>query len=298
MKRTFLLSAIIFYATQLLAQVQPVASDTVKYWKTGGQIGLAFSQVSLTNWAAGGQNSFSGNGLFRINARYSRDKSEWDSYLLTGYGVMKQGDGNLIKNDDKLELFSKYGYKAGKAWYYSGVMNFKSQFAPGYENPQEATNLISDFFSPAYLIASIGMDFKPNSEFSLYLSPVTSRFTFVLNDSLSLKGAYGVKPGEKMRSEFGGFIKIIYKKDNLLKNVNLATTLDLFSNYLDHPERVDVNWELFIAMKVNKLLTVTLNTQLIYDYDIKFKEIENGLTVEKPKVQFKEIFGLGLSYNF
>jgi hypothetical protein len=298
MKRTFIMSALIFFASHLVAQDQPVPLDTVRYWKTGGQIGLAFSQVSLTNWAAGGQNSFSGNGLFRFNARYSKKMSEWDSYILTGYGVMKQGNGKLIKNDDKLELFSKYGYKAGKSWYYSGVLNFKSQFAPGYENPQEMTNKISDFFSPAYLIASIGMDFKPNGNFSLYLSPVTSRFTFVLNDSLSGAGAYGVTPGKKLRNEFGGFIKVIYKKDNLIKNVNLGTTLDLFSNYLDHPERIDVNWELFIAMKVNKLLTVTLNTQLIYDYDIKFKEINNGVTENKPKVQFKEIFGLGLSYSF
>jgi hypothetical protein len=297
MKRTFFMLALIFYASLIFAQDQAVPTDTVKYWKISGQIGLAFSQVNLTNWAAGGQNSFSGNGLFRIVARYTRYKSSWDSYILTGYGLIKQGSSKLIKNDDKLEFFTKYGYKTGKSWYFSGVLNFKSQFAPGYDNPQEAKNKISDFFSPACLTTSIGMDYKPNDQFALFLSPLTSKLTFVREDSL--KTAYGVSLDKNFRSEFGGFLKMIYKKDNLIKNVNLATTLDLFTNYLDHPERVDVSWELFIAMKVNKLLTVTLNTQLIYDYDIKFKEMDiNGATVEKEKVQFKEILGLGLSYNF
>jgi hypothetical protein len=96
----------------------------------------------------------------------------------------------------------------------------------------------------------------------------------------------------------GGYLKIIYGKENLVKNVNLATTIDLFSNYLEHPERIDVNWELFVTMKINELLTFTINTQLIYDYDVKFAEVENGVNVLKPKVQFKEIAGLGLSYKF
>jgi hypothetical protein len=299
MKRTLLSLVFLFFSSIVFSQNQDsIAADTIKYWKAGGQIGLAFSQVSLTHWASGGQNSFSGNGILRLTATYTKNKSSWDSYILTGYGIMQQGDGKWIKNDDKLELFSKYGYKAGKSWYYSGMLNFRSQFTPGYNNPQEATEKNSDFFSPAYLMSSIGMDFKPNDQFALLLSPITSKLTIVLDDSLSQIGAYGVPKGEKLRSEFGGFIKMIYKKDNLIKNVNLATTLDLFSNYLEHPERVDVNWEVFIAMKVTKLLTVTLNTQLIYDYDIKFIEIENTLPVEKTEVQFKEVLGLGLSYNF
>ncbi len=297
MIRTFLTLGLLFYTGMIFSQTVSDPADTLKYWKTGGQIGLAFSQVSLTNWAAGGENSLSANGLLRLTAIYTKNKSVWDSYFLAGYGLMKQGDRALIKNDDRMELFSKYGYQAGKSWYYTGVINFRSQFGKGYSDPFEQTTKISDFFSPAYLTASLGMDYKPNQYFAIFISPATLKMTFVNDDSLSTAGAYGVDPGENFRAEGGGFVKAIFKKDSLIKNVNLSTTVDLFSNYFDHPERIDVNWEVFIAMKLTRLLTVTLNTQLLYDYDIKFANEENPLMLEE-RVQFKEVFGLGLSYNF
>ncbi|HLF32948.1 MAG TPA: DUF3078 domain-containing protein [Cyclobacteriaceae bacterium] len=297
MKQTFCTLAFLFYAGFVFAQDTANPADTTKFWKTGGQIGLSFSQVSLTNWAAGGENSLSTNGLLRLTAVYTKDRSVWDSYILAGYGFSKQGDRNFIKNDDRMELFSKYGYQAGKTWYYTAVINFRSQFTPGYSNPYEQVTRISDFFSPAYLTASLGMDYKPNEFFSVFISPATLKMTVVNDDSLSAAGAYGVDSLKTFRGEGGGFVKVIFKKDNLIKNVNLSTTLDLFSNYFNNPEKIDVNWEVFIAMKVTKLLTVTLNTQLLYDYDIRFAD-ENDPLILEDKVQFKEVFGLGLAYSY
>lgn len=298
MKRTFLVFALIFLTGAVMAQNDSTVVDTVKLWNYNGQINFAFSQVSLTNWAAGGDNSFSGNGLIRLEAVYAKDKSAWDSYILAGYGVTKIGGDGLVKNDDKLEILSKYGYKASKNWKYSVVINGRTQFSPGYKDNREKITRISDFMAPGYLTASLGMDYKPKKAFALFLSPVTAKFTFVEDDSLSSAGAYGVDPGKRFRSELGGFIKMIYNKENIVPSVNVNTTVDLFTNYLDHPERIDVNWDLLIAMKVNKFLSVTINTQLIYDYDIKFVEIVNNLPVEKAKVQFKEVFGVGFSASF
>ena len=298
MKRFFLIFLILFSSKTLFCQEPSPLPDTVKYWHLNGQAGLSFSQASFTNWAAGGVNSFSGNTLARINTSYNRNKSSWESYLLGGYGLTHQGNGKWIKNDDKIELLSKYGYKMATSWYYSAVVGFRTQFAPGYENPTEEQNLVSEFMAPAYLTASLGMDYKPNAVFALFLSPVTERLTIVRNDSLSNAGAYGVKPGKKTRSEIGGYVKMIFKKDNIIQNVNLASNLDLFSNYANHPERVDVNWKVFASVKISKLLTLTFDTQLIYDYDIKFIEIVNNLPVEKTKVQWKEVLGLGFLATF
>ena len=297
MKKSVTIVVILFFAGTVFAQ-EAAVPDTVKYWHKTGQVNLAFSQVSLTNWAAGGDNSISASGVVRFEADYSKNNSSWDSYILTGFGISKIGSEGFFKNDDKLELFSKYGYKASKKWYYSFVLNGRTQFAPGYKSKEDRTNKISDFLSPGYLTAALGMDYKPGNAFALFLSPVSSRFTAVIDDSLSAAGAFGVDPGKKLRAEFGGFIKAIYKKDNVIQNVNIGTTLDLFSNYLNHPERVDVNWDLLMTLKVNKFIAVTLSTQLIYDYDVKFTEMVNNLPVQKAKVQFKEGLGIGISANF
>jgi hypothetical protein len=116
--------------------------------------------------------------------------------------------------------------------------------------------------------------------------------TFVMDETLSNEGAYGVPVGNSVRGEFGGYIKIAWKKE-ILKNVTLDTKVDFFSNYVENPQYVDVNWDLLLTFKVNELISATLMTQLIYDYDIKF-----GPEPGQPKIQFKELFGLGLAYNF
>jgi hypothetical protein len=180
---------------------------------------------------------------------------------------------------------------------------------PGYNYVNETIkNKISDLFSPAYLLLALGLDYKPNAYFSAFLAPVTVKFTFVTDEFLSDAGAFGVKPGEKSRGEFGGYLRMIYSrndfKDEFLKNVAFTTKIDLFSNYANNPQNVDVSWETLIALKVNKFIAVNFNTLLLYDDDIKVPFDRNGddtIAVNEvvgSKVQFKEIFGVGLSYKF
>ncbi|MCX6254484.1 MAG: DUF3078 domain-containing protein [Bacteroidia bacterium] len=281
-------------------------ADTLEGWKKGGVIAINLAQTSLTNWAAGGQNSFAVNGIFSAFANYKRNKSVWDNSLDIGYGLLKQGKNSpYMKTDDKIDFLSKYGHEAFKKFYYAALLNFKTQMAPGYNYPNDSVK-ISNLFAPAYLLGALGMDFKPNGYFSAFIAPLTVKFTFVNDKLLSDAGAFGVTPGEIIKSEFGGYIRVIYSKNDfkneILKNVSFTTKIDLFSNYLEKPQNIDVNWETLIAMKVNKYLSFNFNTDLIYDDNTKIKVDRNndGVLDAYPgsRVQFKEIFGVGFSYNF
>jgi hypothetical protein len=284
--------------------------DTIQGWKKGGVINVNLAQTSLTNWAAGGQNSFAVNGLLSTFANYKMNKTAWANSLDIGYGVLNQGGLGYRKTDDKFDFLSKYGYEAFKNFYYAALLNFKTQMAPGwkYEDATSTKTKISDLFSPAYLLAALGLDYKPTDHFSAFIAPLTGKITFVTDKQLSDEGAFGVKPGEKTLTEFGGYLRAIYTrndfKSELLKNVTFTTKIDLFSNYLKNPQNIVVNWETLIAFKVNKFLSANINTQLVYDDKIKIPLDRNGDGIIAPGegvgslVQFKEILGVGLSYKF
>jgi hypothetical protein len=279
-------------------------ADTVMGWKKGGLIAVNLSQTSLTNWASGGQNSFAVNGLVSLFANLTREKSSWDNTLDLGYGVLKQGkNGSSRKTDDKIEFASKYGRKIVTNLYYAALVNFRTQFAPGYDYNVSPSPKISNLFAPAYLTLALGLDYKPAPNLSLFLAPLTERFTFVTDKVLSDEGDFGVTPGKTVRNEFGGYFRGVYSKNDFkgefMKNVSFTTKLDLFSNYTDKPQNVDVNWEVLIGLKVNKYIAVSFNTDLIYDDNIKIPVDRNGETVNvRSKVQFKEILGVGFSYKF
>ena len=179
--------------------------------------------------------------------------------------------------------------------------------APGYNYPNDSVK-ISNFLAPAYLLGALGMDYKPNAYFSAFIAPVTARIIIVNDKTLSDAGAFGVDPGKKSKTEFGGYLRLIYTRNNFksefLKNVSFTTKVDLFSNYADKPQNIVVNWETLIALKVNKFISANLNTQLLYDDKIKVPSDKNGDGTIEPgesvgsKIQFKEILGVGLSYNF
>ena len=279
----------------LLSITLAYSQDEVKDgWKKGGMGSISFSQVSLTNWAAGGENSVSGNLLFSAFANMTKGEITWDNNFDFAYGILKQGDKSMRKSDDKLELSSKFGKHAFKSWYYSGLFNFRTQLSTGYEYADLPENdvIISNFLAPAYLTVALGMDYKPNDNFSVMISPVAGKVTIVNDTALSV--AYGVEQGKTIRNEFGGFVKMSLKKE-LMENVNFQTKLDLFSNYLNNPQNIDVNWEVLIAMKINKYLTASLSTTLLYDDDINILDAQGNYG---PRIQFKEVFGIGLSYNF
>ncbi|HPE99227.1 MAG: DUF3078 domain-containing protein [Bacteroidales bacterium] len=317
MKHFFIVAFMLISAT-MFAQVtdkesdlRKLNADTTEGWKKGGMFTVAFSQVSLSNWAAGGENSFSGNSIVNSFANYKKGKISWDNTLDLGYGIMKQGEQEVRKTDDKIDFSSKFGRKLSSNSFAAALLNFKTQFMPGYNYPNDSV-AISRIMAPGYLLFAAGYDFKKGDWLSLFLAPVTGKMTFVLDETLANAGAFGVEPavinpldstiltaGKHMRTEFGGYFKGAFTKD-IMKNVKLSSKLELFTNYLKNPQNIDVYWETNIGMKVNKYITVTIGTTLIYDDDIDIEiKDEAGIVIGKgPRTQFKEVFGLGFSYKF
>ncbi|MHC1732594.1 MAG: DUF3078 domain-containing protein [Bacteroidales bacterium] len=289
----------------MIAGFQPLANgqaaDTTLGWHKSGVFSLNMAQASFTNWAAGGQNSVAINGLINLTANHKSEKSGWDNALTIGYGKMIQKGNDLgwVKTDDRIDFQSKYGHKASEKWFYTGLMSFRTQMDNGYNYP-DTENKISGLLSPAYLLFSLGMDYKPNPQFSMFLSPLTSKNTIVMDEQLSSMGAFGVEPGKKFRPELGAYANIAYKKDEIVKNVNFQTRLDLFTNYLKNPQNIDISWEVLLVMKVNEFISATVNTHLLYDDDvlIKIGEGNEGEPVMGKRVQFKEVIGVGLTYKF
>lgn len=323
MRKIFFTSVLFFIFSNVNAQVVAKAdeeaektlkaqkTDTIQGWKTGGVFSLNFSQVSLTNWSAGGDNSISLNGITNLFANYKMGNSTWDNTLDLAYGLVKQGKDGTRKTNDRIDFMSKYGQRAYKNWYYAALVSVRSQIAPGFNYPDDST-VISNFMAPGYLLGALGMDYKPNDNFNVFISPVTMRMTIVNDTKLADAGAFGVDKaefndmgillshGKKTRVEYGGYLRSLWKVD-IMENVNLVSKLDLFSNYGDHPERIDVNWEVLIALKVNEYISATVSTHLIYDHDIDIAVDNNGdgiINAVGPRTQFKEVLGVGLTFKF
>ena len=273
-------------------------NDTTKLtWKTGGIYNLNFNQAALSNWAAGGDNSaLSLSTLLSVYAFYADGKKSWDNSLDLAYGIVNTTSLGTRKSDDRIDLVSKYGYDLGKKWYLSGLVQFRSQFAAGYNYPDANTKVLtSNFLAPAYVLQSIGMDYKPNDRFSLFLSPITARELIVHNDSLAAVGAFGVDSGKKFRFELGAFVSINYTA-NISKTAIYKTKLDLFSNYLHNPQNIAANWTNILAVKVTRLISMNLTLNMIYDNDVKSTRKDG--TAGGPKVQIQEVMGIGLAYKF
>ncbi|MCC9166681.1 DUF3078 domain-containing protein [Pontibacter harenae] len=288
------------------------AADSVSAWDFGGMGALHFNQVTLSNWAAGGESSFSVLGNVSLHTNYKKGKKSWNNTFDVVYGTVKAGDPNWRKSDDKFELNIKYGRSASSDWNYSGQFNFRSQFAPTYTIKDNEEIYHSDFLSPGVVQTSLGMDYKPNQKLSVLISPLTGKYTIVKNQLLADQGAFGVDKaqtdgegsviagtGQHIRKEAGGYVNVRYKEE-VLKNVALNTKLDLFSNYVRNTENIDVNWENNVNFKVNKFISASLFLHMIYDDDvlISYDSTGDGNKDSKgPRLQMKESFGLGLSYK-
>ena len=257
--------------------------DTTQGWKHSGIVGITFGQTSLSNWVAGGDNTVSGNFILNASANYLKGKWFWDNNLLMEYGMIYSSAFDWQKAADQINFKSITGRSFSNKWSASFLFNFHTQFSKGYQYP-DTEHYISAFMAPAYADAALGVTYKPNANYHVFISPVAERAILVLNDSLSNLGAFGVDPGEKIKWQTGFYVTA--SANQTAGNLNIISTLDLFKPYNKNFGKIDVNWNLLFNYKINKLLTATLNTTLRY-YDAEIR-----------KVQFKEILGLGLTYTF
>lgn len=302
MKKVILLALLVLGVTTAKAQ------DSTSYWKLKATYGLNGTLSSFVNWNAGGRNNFSILGFIDASAKYQKNKIKWDNDLGLALGGLvyygKNAPKGIQKTDDRIQVNSNFGYAFADKWYLSFLAGFRTQFMDGFQYPN-TINRTSKFMAPGYLTLSIGIDYTPNDNFSLYISPLASKMTFVQDQVLANAGAFGVEAatydnagqiltaGKQFRGEFGALIRAKYQKE-IFKNINLKTTLQLFSNYLKDPQNIDVNWEAIFNFKVNSWFSASLNLNLLYDHDIIITDAQGG---RGPRTQFKSVLGLGVSYT-
>ncbi len=272
-------------------EIKKDVTDTTNWkWKSGGFLSLNLSQGSLKNWAAGGDDfSLSVNSQVNYFSLYRNGRHNWDNSLDFNLGFVQTTSLGSRKNDDRFDFLSKYGYNLGNKLFLTGLANFRTQFFDGYTFEDKKPTFSSTFLSPAYLLASIGLDYKRDQHFSAFVSPLTSRFVIVANDELSRRGLYGVSPGKHSNYEMGAFASINYNRP-FSKTTAYKTRLDLFSNYLNQPGNVDMFMTNIISFKINDWLSATYNLDLIYDDDVRLFG-DNG---KSPALQIKSLIGIGL----
>lgn len=283
-----ILSLLFFLYTQAQAQN---SEQTV--WTIKNVSGVNVTQTSLTNWAAGGENSVSWNVYLNSIANYKKGVWSWDNGLVADFGQTYTTSNKWQKSVDKLNLNTKVGYAFAKHWNGAMLLDFLTQFDQGYKSVASrlaGDKYISKFLAPGYLSLSLGADYKPSKNLSLLISPAAGKLTIVGDKYLSSIGAYGVKPGKTVLAEVGASFVVNYNT-NITENINLLTKLTLFSAYNHNFGNIDINWDMMLAFKVNKYLSVNLTTNLVYDDDIK--SAEGG-----PKVQLRQMLGFGASYTF
>ena len=267
---------------------QTVKADTT-YWLKSIEGTFALNQASFSgNWTGGGVNSVAfTTGLF-ARANYAKDKWTWDNTLDLFYGVVKNQDEDGRKSNDRILIDSKVGLKAGNNWNYFASMTFLSQFAKGYEFNDTGRTLISNFANPAYLTAALGMEYKPNDEFSLRVSPLSPRFTFVTDQDLYLNvpDNYGVPIGETVRYEWLAMSILADWNKQLSENINLKARYGMFANYETLAlDAIDHRLDVVLSAKVSNMVSVTLTMMSLYDLD------------QDEKIQFSQGLGIGLVYK-
>jgi Protein of unknown function (DUF3078) len=267
-----------------------IPDTVIKIWKAGGSFGLNVGQGSQSNWAGGGDDfSFTVNSALTLFLVHKSTKNSWENNLSANFGYINTTSLGSRKNDDRFDFLSKYGFSLNKHFNLATLVNFRSQFLKGYTYPNNVKTFASDFLSPAYLVVSQGMDYKPNKYFSFFLSPVTSRWVFVSDTSISAKVDYGVKPGHTSINQNGAFATLGYQK-SFNKYFAYKARLDLFSNYKKNPQNIDVFVTNTLSAKIAKILAFSWNVDMIYDDDVRIF----GKNDTSPALQFKSIFGVGL----
>ncbi|MDC7995140.1 DUF3078 domain-containing protein [Altibacter sp. HG106] len=275
-------------------------------WTKTGNIGLVFNQAAFNaEWQGGGTSNYAANLTLTYDFNYRKGKLTWDNRILADYGITKiKGEEFSRKTNDRLEFNSIVGRQINETnWYYSFFMNFRTQFAKGYEFGEDAEGNdirteTTRFMSPGYLQFGPGMLWKKSDNLKVNIAPATARFIFVnsmftdvgtdpaaimaFNDA---GGYFGVEANETTRFEFGASLNA-YAKFAIMQNITLENILLLYSNYLEDPQNVDIDYTLNLVMKVNEWINATATFQAIYD--------DNAI----QGFQIRETLGIGVGYQF
>lgn len=258
-------------------------------WFFYGQNNLHFNQATFSHWNAGGNNNLGIIGKINYNLSYKKYKHYLENLLQLGYGFVATEGQSTRKTEDYINLATNYGYELGRNYYFSTGYQFLSQFTPGYnyvETPDpNYEDRVSKFMAPGYLNAGIGISYNPNENFQIIFRPANGKFTFVMDPKLQVAGRYGLeRDGQSVRTELGAMLNFLYRL-KIYKDINLVNQLNFFSNYVYHPERVDINYSGVLNMKFNKFISAIVGLDVLYDHD------------QIKRTQIKQTLGIGFSYN-
>lgn len=278
----------------------------VQYWKYRTEASFALNQGLVTNWVKGGENSVSTALDITWFADYSNKPMLLSSnhFARIKYGLIKTGDDKVRKNIDLLETNSKLNHKAFGKFDFSGIMLFKTQLSKGYNYPNE--DPVSKFMNPAILTLGFGLDYKPNKLTSINFSPLSYKATFVPDTANIDQTKYGVAADRRSKHEPGASF-MITNELRPVKNMVITNRLQLFTNYVNNPQNIDVDWEMIFQTNLNWFTDIRLNTHLIFDDDTRtlvFDKYQNpvmgndGIQKKTARVQFKELLGLSFIFRF
>lgn len=284
---------IVFFAFTLALHAADSKQDSA--WKSSGAIGINLTQVSLNNWAGGGQNTIATTMLFNYAFNYKGESSTWENSLDLGYGMTKLGEQSFRKSDDRLIFISKLGYTISEQLSYAALLDLRTQFTEGldYDKDGNPTKRISNLFAPANVLLGLGATYKPFSSLTITLAPLSNRLLVVADDSLNKYGAFGVDPGKTLKSSLGALLNITFKED-LMKNVTLESKLSSFAPYDDITHNL-VNWNTLLTLKVNDYINASLAVDVVYDHNTKVQR-DNGTV--GPATQIRNVLSIGFGYKF
>ncbi|PQJ75614.1 DUF3078 domain-containing protein [Polaribacter gangjinensis] len=257
-------------------------TDSIPKWKMHGRFAFIFNQSSFSNWASGGENTVAGNININYDLNYKKDNLNWDTRLITSYGLSHISNKGYRKTDDRFELNTLLGLKTGKYWFLSFIGNFRTQYTKGFDYKKDPKVLVSEFLSPAYLTYGPGMLWKKSNDLNFNIAPATARYTFV-SDFFS--GKFGVEEGKNTAFSLG-FNFSSYYKFGIMENVEMENILTLYTDYLANIGNVDVDYQTNVRFIVNRHLKMHMTFHTIMDDDAS------------SRVQFRQLFGLGVNYSF
>ncbi|HVZ41944.1 MAG TPA: DUF3078 domain-containing protein [Candidatus Kapabacteria bacterium] len=279
------------------AQDTTQVRDTMR-WTTTGSAGANFTNTVFSNWAAGGKNSITVTGILTFGAKRNATNSTWENNFEAGLGYTKADGTDLQKSDDRLKIYSNFGYKAAEKLDYSALLDAQSQIAPGFDyDVIDSTTgrplLVSKFLSPAKVKLGLGLDYKPVPTLSIFVSPISNLLTIVLDDRLSRAGAFGVDSGKKFRSDLGSQLDVVWDVPALMENVAFRSHLNIFAPYRAFTT-MEVTWENLLTIKANEYINASVALDVLYDEKVKITRPDGTVG---PATQLRNVIALGLAYK-
>ena len=270
------------FSFQNFAQTKSAEIEDPPRWKMLGRFAFLFNQSGFSNWKSGGENTVAVDISINYDFNYKKGNLNWDTRIQSNYGLSYIKAQGYRKTNDRFELNSVLGFKLNSYWFFSFFANFRTQFAPGYDYTKTPKVLVSDVLSPAYWTFGPGLLWKKSDNLNINIAPATSRFTFV-NDLFS--GDYGV-PEDKNVNFSLGFNLTGYYKLSIMKNIQMENILTLYSDYLNSPQNVDIDYQSNFWFTVNEFIKMNFTLHTIMDNDAS------------SKAQLRQLFGFGLAFTF